>query len=79
MRTERSRQIRPLLEVRMQLKRTRRILHTFATDDRGATVIEYALVAIIVSVAIIASLTAIRGSLNSSFSSVVAGFSHSSP
>lgn len=47
----------------------------FAADENGATSIEYALIASIVSIAIVAALMGVRGSLVSVFESVVAGFS----
>lgn len=47
----------------------------FAADESGATSIEYALIASIVSIAIVGALMGVRGSLVSVFESVVAGFS----
>ncbi len=47
----------------------------FAADENGATSIEYALIASIVSIAIVGALMGVRGSLVSVFESVVAGFS----
>lgn len=63
----------------MQLKRTRRIFSVFATNDRGATSIEYALIAVIVSVSIIAGAIGIRNSLTSTFNVVASSFSQDSP
>lgn len=45
-------------------------LSALVADENGATAIEYALIAGIVSVAIIGALTGIKTSLNGSFSSV---------
>lgn len=50
-------------------------LRDFASDESGATSIEYALIASILSLAIIGGLTGVRGSLVNVFDSVVAGFS----
>ncbi|CEJ87056.1 Flp/Fap pilin component [Hyphomicrobium sp. GJ21] len=47
----------------------------FAADENGATSIEYALIASIVSIAIVGALMGVRGSLVNVFESVVAGFS----
>ncbi|HVT28289.1 MAG TPA: Flp family type IVb pilin [Lacipirellulaceae bacterium] len=63
----------------MQLKPRRHLLQTFASDDRGAVSIEYALIAVIVSIAIIAGAIGVRNSLSSSFSAVASGFSQSGP
>ncbi|AGK56506.1 Flp/Fap pilin component [Hyphomicrobium denitrificans 1NES1] len=49
-------------------------LRGFARDESGATSIEYALIASIVSLAIIGGLTGVRASLIGIFDSVVAGF-----
>ena len=43
---------------------------TFFKDDSGATAIEYGLIAALVSVAAIAALTALGGSLNTIFTSI---------
>ncbi len=43
---------------------------TVVTEDRGATSIEYGLIAALVSVAAIGALTAMGGSLNTMFQSV---------
>jgi pilus assembly protein Flp/PilA len=64
-----------LAEFYMQLVRNRRSLRIFAIDDRGATSIEYALIAVIVSVSIIAGAVGIRNSLTSTFNAVASSFS----
>jgi pilus assembly protein Flp/PilA len=46
----------------------------FAADDEGATSIEYALIAAIIALAIVSSLTLIRGSLQQDLNGVVTGF-----
>ncbi len=46
------------------------LVSRFMTDESGATAIEYGLIAAIVSVAIIASLKSVSGSLNTTFSKV---------
>jgi pilus assembly protein Flp/PilA len=46
------------------------IFSRFAKDESGATAIEYGLIAALVSVVIIAALTAVGGSLNQTFTSV---------
>jgi pilus assembly protein Flp/PilA len=48
-------------------------LSAFAADDEGATAIEYALIAAIIALAIVSSLTLIRGSLQSDLNGVVTG------
>ena len=45
----------------------------FAKDESGATAIEYGLIAMLISVAIIAILRSIGGNLNLVFSNVNAG------
>jgi pilus assembly protein Flp/PilA len=45
-------------------------LSRFALDESGATAIEYGLIAALVSVVIIASLTAVGGSLTNTFNTV---------
>lgn len=52
----------------------RSILSTFAADDKGATAIEYALIAAIIAMGIVTSLTLVRGSLQSDLGSVATGF-----
>jgi len=49
---------------------TIKTLTRFFKDDSGATAIEYGLIAALVSVAAIAALTAMGGSLNSMFTAV---------
>jgi pilus assembly protein Flp/PilA len=48
----------------------RRVLVRFLKDERGATAIEYGLIAAGISVAIIAAVTSLGTNLNSTFSSV---------
>jgi pilus assembly protein Flp/PilA len=48
----------------------RNLLLTFVTDERGATAIEYGLIAAGISIAIIATVFALGSSLNTTFSSV---------
>ena len=57
-----------------QLERIRLAGAVFADDESGATAIEYALIAGIVSIAIVTALIGIRGSLQNNFTSVVTGF-----
>jgi pilus assembly protein Flp/PilA len=45
-------------------------LNAFVANDSGATAIEYALLASLIAVAIIASLTTVAGSLKTVFSEV---------
>ena len=47
-----------------------KLISRFSRDDSGATAIEYGLIAALVSVAAIAALTAMGGSLNTMFSAV---------
>jgi pilus assembly protein Flp/PilA len=47
----------------------------FIRDDRGATAIEYALIAGGISIVIVALVTSIGTTLNNTFTSVKAGFS----
>jgi len=49
-------------------------LRAFAGDEDGATVIEYAIIAAVLSTAIIGSLSAIAPELVSAFQDVVEGF-----
>lgn len=51
----------------------------FANDESGSTAIEYALIASIISLAIIGGLTGIRTSLVGTFNSVVSGFDSTNP
>lgn len=48
----------------------------FVKDEVGATAIEYGLIAMFISIVIVAVLGAIGGNLNTVFSKVNAGFSH---
>lgn len=52
------------------------LVSRFVKDENGATAIEYGLIAMLISVAIITILTAIGGNLNTTFSKVNAAFSH---
>jgi pilus assembly protein Flp/PilA len=45
-------------------------LSAFTADESGATIIEYALLAALVGVALVATLTTLRGKLSGSFSKV---------
>ena len=49
------------------------IMKRFAKDESGATAIEYGLIAGLISVVIIAALTAIGTKLNSKFQNISAG------
>jgi pilus assembly protein Flp/PilA len=49
-------------------------LQRFARDERGATAIEYALIAGCISIAIVATATSIGTTLNNTFTSVKNGF-----
>jgi pilus assembly protein Flp/PilA len=49
-------------------------LRRFCTNESGATAIEYAILAVGISVVIIATVTAIGTSVKNSFTSVSAGF-----
>ena len=46
------------------------VIRQYLNDESGATAIEYGLIAALVSVAAIAALTAMGGSLNTIFTSV---------
>jgi pilus assembly protein Flp/PilA len=48
-------------------------LKEFALDEAGATSIEYALIASIVSISIVAAATALRGELQNTYTSVATG------
>lgn len=50
-------------------------LRTFLRDERGATAIEYGLIAALISVAIIGILSQLGGSLESTFQSINTGLS----
>ena len=45
-------------------------LSAFTADESGATIIEYAVLAALVGVALVATLTTLRGKLSGSFSKV---------
>jgi pilus assembly protein Flp/PilA len=45
-------------------------LNNLLRDDRGATAIEYGLIAALIAVAIISAATAVGGSLSTTFSNV---------
>jgi pilus assembly protein Flp/PilA len=49
-------------------------LRVFARDERAATAIEYALIAGMISIAIVAAARSIGTSLNATFESVKSGF-----
>jgi pilus assembly protein Flp/PilA len=46
----------------------------FVSDERGATAIEYALIAALIASAIVASLNLVGGSLKGALNEVVTGF-----
>lgn len=46
------------------------LITRFADDEAGATAIEYGLIAVIVALGIITSLTTLKGNLNTIFSNV---------
>ena len=48
----------------------RNILNRFLADERGATAIEYGLIAALIAVVIIGALTSIGGGLDTKFGSV---------
>ncbi len=52
-------------------------LHMFIADDSGATAVEYGLIAAIVCIGIIASLTQLSNELKGAFTRVSAGFAGS--
>ena len=49
-------------------------LSLFYVNDRGATAIEYALIAGFIAVAIVAAVSSIGTTLNETFANVAAGF-----
>ena len=51
----------------------------FVADESGATSIEYALIAGIVSISIIGAVTGIKNSLNSSLNSAASSLQQSNP
>lgn len=50
------------------------MLRTFLSDESGATAIEYAVIAAMVSMAIVSALYGVRAALSSGFAAVSAGF-----
>jgi pilus assembly protein Flp/PilA len=48
----------------------RKLLQTFAKDESGATAIEYGLIAAGISVAIIVTVNALGGKLNTTFGNI---------
>lgn len=46
------------------------MIKTFLKDESGATAIEYALIAALLSIGIIAAVTALRGNLNNTFNQI---------
>jgi pilus assembly protein Flp/PilA len=54
----------------------RRIMRKLAlfSDERGATAIEYALIASMISIVILSAVSSIGSNLNSIFNSVASGF-----
>ena len=46
------------------------LISRFVSDESGATAIEYGLIAVIVAIGIITSLTTLKGNLNTIFSNV---------
>ena len=57
------------------MSKLKSITASFKRDEIGATAIEYALIAAILSLSIVVGLLAIRGELGLVFGDVVAGFS----
>ena len=49
-------------------KLNRRVLATFAVDEDGATAIEYGLIAALIAVALIGSMTALSQTISQSYS-----------
>ena len=47
-----------------------KLLKNFVSDESGATAIEYGLIAALISVVVIAALTAIGQNLNTAFTSI---------
>ena len=46
------------------------LINRFASDDSGATAIEYALIASIISIAIVVGATALGNQLNTTFNTI---------
>lgn len=55
------------------------MLQKFLRDESGATAIEYALIATLMSIALIASIKGIAGHLQDDFEGVADGFQNSRP
>ena len=51
-----------------------RTLQTFLSDSSGATAIEYALIASLIAIAIITTVTAVGAKLNGSYSNIASAF-----
>jgi pilus assembly protein Flp/PilA len=56
-----------------------RVISAFANDKSGATAIEYGLIAALVAVAIVASLTTLGTSLSGTFNNVATAVSTAAP
>lgn len=56
------------------MTRAKTILGLFIADQRGATAIEYSLIALLVGVATVAAFTTLGGKIASTIVAVVAGF-----
>jgi pilus assembly protein Flp/PilA len=52
----------------------RLLLRRFGLDERATTSIEYAFIALLIAVAIVAALTALGSKLGTSYNSVATGF-----
>lgn len=52
----------------------REVLNKFIRDEEGATVIEYALIASLVAVALIGALTSLKGGIEGVFTAIVSAF-----
>lgn len=53
-----------------------KFIKKFARDEAGATAIEYGLIAMLISVAIIGILTAVGGNLRATFTQINTALSH---
>ena len=53
-----------------------KFLNTFANDENGATAIEYGLIAMLISVAVISILGGVGSSLSTTFTSINNALSH---
>ncbi|HEX2136825.1 MAG TPA: Flp family type IVb pilin [Microvirga sp.] len=51
-----------------------RVPSSFVKDESGATAIEYALIAVLIAVAIVTAATSIGGKLNSTFTFLAGSF-----